>query len=483
MTTVGSANRVGWFMEPNCQSCHTGTATHNNGQIRYTSVFEASGAVRVAVDQTFATTPNAPAPGLDLYRFSVGHGGLQCTACHGSTHAIFATSHPNDNISSREVQGHAGTVAECTACHTTMPNTINGGPHGMHPTGQGWVTGHHDYIQRVGLAQCQTCHGTDSRGTVLSRAQGDRTVSAFGTQTYFRGAIIGCYTCHNGPSNSEQNPSAAPTVSNVAATTGAGQPVNLTLPASGAANLTLRIISQAAHGSVGLVNRVATYYPESGFVGQDTFTFAAYDGAKNSTLATGTITVGGTPPPISPVITTQPISQTVEAGGTVTFSVAATGTAPLAYQWQKDTVNLPGATSDTLTLASVTSADAGSYRVVVGNAASSVTSADAVLAVSAATLNIALTSPVDGAIYPERARITLSAAVSPIGRVARVQFFDGTSLLGTDTSAPFSMVARRLGSGSHVFTARATSTTGAVVTSAPVQITVTSRWGSYADRD
>ena len=52
MSQVGSTERVGWFMEPNCQSCHTGTATRNNGQIRYTSVFDATGKVRTAVDQT-----------------------------------------------------------------------------------------------------------------------------------------------------------------------------------------------------------------------------------------------------------------------------------------------------------------------------------------------------------------------------------------------------------------------------------------------
>jgi hypothetical protein len=40
-----------------------------------------------------------------------------------------------------------------------------------------------------------------------------------------------------------------------------------------------------------LNGNVATYFPEPGFAGTDTFTFAAYDGAKNSALATGTITV------------------------------------------------------------------------------------------------------------------------------------------------------------------------------------------------
>jgi hypothetical protein len=143
MKQVGATTRTGWFQEPNCQSCHTGTAAHNNGQIRYTSAFTnpIAGTVRVAVDTTFATTPNTPASGLSLYRFSVGHGGLQCSACHGSTHAEFPSSHRNDNIQSVQLQGHAGPLVECATCHTaSVPTTTNGGPHGMHPVGQSWVS-------------------------------------------------------------------------------------------------------------------------------------------------------------------------------------------------------------------------------------------------------------------------------------------------------------------------------------------------------
>ena len=102
MSAVGSPSRVGWIMEPNCQSCHTGTATSNSGQIRYTSSFiDTNGTVRVPANQTFATTPNTPPTptcNLSLYRFSIGHGGLQCSACHGSTHAEFPSSHVNDNL-------------------------------------------------------------------------------------------------------------------------------------------------------------------------------------------------------------------------------------------------------------------------------------------------------------------------------------------------------------------------------------------------
>ena len=89
MSAVGSPTRTGWLDEPSCQQCHTGNAVQNNGLIRYTSVFEAPGVPRVAVNQTFATNPDTPGPGISLYRFSQGHGGVKCQACHGSTHAEF----------------------------------------------------------------------------------------------------------------------------------------------------------------------------------------------------------------------------------------------------------------------------------------------------------------------------------------------------------------------------------------------------------
>lgn len=341
MSQVGSLSRVGWFMEPNCQSCHSGTATSNNGQIRYTSVFETNGTVRVATNQTFATQPNTPAPGLSLYRFSAGHGGLQCSACHGSTHAEFPATHRNDNIRNEKIQGHAGVTAECTACHVSMTastTTASAGPHGMHPVGASWVSFHHDAIHSAADRQkCAACHGADFRGSVLSRTFGPRTLTASFdagsvTLNLFQGAMIGCYNCHNGPTSEAINTSAAPAASNVNTNTTSGAAVSMTLPVTGA-NATARIVSQSAHGSVGLSNDVATYFPDPGFVGTDRFTFAAWDGAKNSTLATGTVAVveGSYSIAIRALV-----SPEYPAGWPAAFTAVATAsntTAAVSYEW------------------------------------------------------------------------------------------------------------------------------------------------------
>jgi hypothetical protein len=81
-----------------------------------------------------------------------------------------------------------------------------------------------------------------------------------------------------------------------------------------------------------------------------------------------------------PSITAQPTNQTVDLGGSATFSVVAT-TAPLTYQWQFQSLNMPGETNQSLSLLRVKASQGGPYRVIVSNPIGSVTSVIAVLTV------------------------------------------------------------------------------------------------------
>ena len=84
--------------------------------------------------------------------------------------------------------------------------------------------------------------------------------------------------------------------------------------------------------------------------------------------------IEGAAPVGSPSITTQPAAQTAAVGGSATFSVTASGDATLTYQWSRDDVALPSAQSATLTLSSLTAADAGNYFVIVKNSLGSASS-------------------------------------------------------------------------------------------------------------
>jgi hypothetical protein len=101
--------------------------------------------------------------------------------------------------------------------------------------------------------------------------------------------------------------------------------------------------------------------------------------SAGSTNASATLTVNDAA--TGPLITFDPQSMTVSNGAPAGFSVTATGTPPLSYQWLKGASALVGATASSYNLASVTTNDAGIYSVLVTNIAGSVTSKVATLTV------------------------------------------------------------------------------------------------------
>ncbi len=209
MNAVGG-NRTPWADLPKCQSCHTGDArNHLTGSdlnfaadgIRLQQAWRNGDSTATAIE-----APNSRFKENDdkLYRFSKGHGGLMCMTCHGSPHAIWPVTpeYSNDNIASYEVQGHTGTVMECSTCHTTGLGLTMDGPHGMHPVGQTYFLNDHSQIADNNLNQCKTCHGNDLKGTVLSRAAIDRKLwdNRQKKWRYFtKGEQVACNKCHEMP--------------------------------------------------------------------------------------------------------------------------------------------------------------------------------------------------------------------------------------------------------------------------------------------
>ena len=183
-----------------CQGGFNGTATQNDDQICYSSVFAPSGLLRQPVNPAFATTPDVPAAGFSLYRISVGHGGLQCESCQGSTRAEYRSSHANYNFRSVRLQGHIGAPAECSTCHSQTPRAVTGGPHGIHPVGQSRVFRQGGRAER-NAAQCRTCHGLDYRGTELCRVAANHAFRAgdSGSRSFAAGTRTGCNDGDNGP--------------------------------------------------------------------------------------------------------------------------------------------------------------------------------------------------------------------------------------------------------------------------------------------
>ncbi|MFN7138542.1 MAG: immunoglobulin domain-containing protein, partial [Limisphaerales bacterium] len=124
-----------------------------------------------------------------------------------------------------------------------------------------------------------------------------------------------------------------------------------------------------------------------------------------SSIAVLSVVAGSTTPP---EIVTQPLSQMIDAGESVTFSVIASGTEPLSYQWRKNGQVIADATTSSHTIAQVETGDAGSYTVVISNAAGQTTSAVAVL-----TVNGQVSTPVfsrDGGHYAALGSVVVTCA-------------------------------------------------------------------------
>jgi len=110
---------------------------------------------------------------------------------------------------------------------------------------------------------------------------------------------------------------------------------------------------------------------------------------------------------VGPTIVTQPQSTSVAAGGIASFSVVASGSANLTYQWRKDGTPISGQTNASLTLANVQNSNAGVYDVVVSNSVGSVVSDLATLTVGVAppagsfTLTVVVTGNGQVRGYPQ----------------------------------------------------------------------------------
>src|SRR5882672_8119099 len=186
---------------------------------------------------------------------------------------------------------------------------------------------------------------------------------------------------------------------------------------------------------------------------------------------------------VAPTVTTQPASQTVTAGQTATFTVAATGTAPLSYQWKKNGSTISGATASTYTTPATTTGDSGStFSVAVTNSKGTVTSAAATLTVNAAVVAPTLTAQPVGQTVTAGQAATFSVGASGTAPLSYQWKKNGTNISGA-TSANYTTPATTTGDSGSSFAVTVSNTAGSVtssgatltVTAAPVAPSVTTQ--------
>lgn len=175
-------------------------------------------------------------------------------------------------------------------------------------------------------------------------------------------------------------------------------------------------------------------------------------------------------PATAPSISTQPASTSAYIGATATFSVTATGTAPLTYAWQLSGKAISGATGSSYTTPALTAQDDGdSFTVVVNNSAGSVTSSAAKLSVSAQAPQIT--------VQPANVSVQIGQTASfsvTVGGTSQLgyQWLRGNQAIAGATSITYSLANAQMSDSGSTFSVTVSNSAGSV-TSGPATLTVT----------
>jgi hypothetical protein len=211
---------------------------------------------------------------------------------------------------------------------------------------------------------------------------------------------------------------------------------------------------------------------------QGTYVAVATNSAGSATSNSATVTVGTTTPTgTPPTITTQPVSQSVNSGANVSFTVAAAGTPTPTYQWFKGSNAISGATNATLTLNNVAGSDADTYYAVATNSAGSATSSNATLSVASSAIAPTITTQPVSQSVTAGANVTMSIAATG-SPTPTYQWFKGSTALPGATNA--ALTINNVSTSDAGIYCAAAMNSGGTILSNDATLTVSASAGSTA---
>jgi hypothetical protein len=246
----------------------------------------------------------------------------------------------------------------------------------------------------------------------------------------------------------------------------AGATATFTVVAAGTAPLTY----QWKSGGTAISGATAASYTTPALTVANSgtsYTVVVTNSAGSVTSSAATVTVTATA--VAPTITTQPHSVTVNDGSTATFTVVASGTAPLSYQWKASGTAIAGATAASYTTPALTVANSGtSYTVVVTNSAGSITSSAAIVTVNS-TVPTITTQPANQTVT-DGATATFTVVAAGTAPLSYQWKKAGTTIAGA-TAASYTTPALTVANSGTSYTVVVTNSAGSV-TSNPATVTV-----------
>jgi arabinan endo-1,5-alpha-L-arabinosidase len=160
----------------------------------------------------------------------------------------------------------------------------------------------------------------------------------------------------------------------------------------------------------------------------------------------------------APAILTDPASQSVLTGTSVTFTTMVSGDPAPAYQWKKNNVSIAGATNSSYPIANIALGDAGSYSVVATNSVNAATSTAATLTVTSATVAPAITTQPVSQTINEGSAVTFAAAASG-DPTPTFQWKKNNATIGGATSSTYQILTVTAGDAGN-YTVVATNSVG-----------------------
>ncbi len=133
-SSITNGTRMPWLNEPKCATCHTGVPEVDTGDV--------------------------------LYRNATGHGGLYCSTCHGSPHAMIPSSEGSDNYQAIQYQDSNVTIGSCGACHeSSKGGEDDEGDDDKYREGEDEFAEKHGGASPETLTACHICHTSVSSDT------------------------------------------------------------------------------------------------------------------------------------------------------------------------------------------------------------------------------------------------------------------------------------------------------------------------------
>ena len=467
------------------RATNSGGTSGNSGTISVTTLGVApsitsqpsSQAVTVGQSVTFS----ASASGTPPLSFRWFKDGSQITGATASSYTISSVQRADAGTYTVAVSNSTGTVTSngatltvnVAAPGTPTANSANSITSSSFQANWSSATGATSYYIDVatnsGFTSFVSGYNNCSAGSGLSMSVSGLTPS---TTYYYRvRATNSGGTSGNSGMISVTTTTAGPNLNSepISLTRAVGQAASFSVTASGVGTLTYQWYKDGSSITGATSGAYAIAAVQMSDAGSYSVDVTDTTGTTHSTAATLTVTA-------PPVIVSQPASLNVTAGQSASFSVIASGATPLNIQWNKDGVAISGATASTYSIQTVKTEDAGSYTVSVSNAFGSVTSSAATLTVGQSQPNapvVTITAPAQMALFTFPATIAISAAAtSSSNSITKVDFYDGSRLIGTSTASPYGISWSPSLPGTAVLTAVATDATGATGTSPQLAIKV-----------